>query len=81
MQSQKYGSEECWKEIFSFLVETMETAVKAWHETSNVDPRVFFLLDKGKTQTDKYASVVNTDKVTNLYTTIATCFSFCDLFT
>lgn len=63
MQSGKYGSEECWKDIFVFLVETMETAVKSWHETSSVDARVYFLLDKEKTPTDKYAPVVNIDKV------------------
>ena len=63
LQSDKIGSEESLKEIFSFLVETMETAVKSWHETSKVDPRVYFLLDKEKTQTDKYAPVVNIDKV------------------
>ena len=57
------GSEECFKEMFSFLVETMETAVKSWHEASKVDPRVYFLLDKEKTLTDKYAPVVNIDKV------------------
>jgi len=63
IQVGKYGSEECWKELFSFLVETIETAVKSWHETSSVDARVYFLLDKEKTQTDKYAPVVNIDKV------------------
>ncbi|XWS08931.1 hypothetical protein CRYUN_Cryun40dG0042500 [Craigia yunnanensis] len=61
--SEKYGAEDCWKDMFYFLVERMETAVKSWHETSNVDPRVYFLLDKEKTQTDKYAPVVNIDKV------------------
>ncbi|KAF2290157.1 hypothetical protein GH714_003759 [Hevea brasiliensis] len=61
-ESEKIGSEECCKEIFSFLVETMEAAVKSWHETSNVDPRVYFLIDKEKTETDKYAPVVNIDK-------------------
>lgn len=63
LQSANYGAEESWKEMFSFLVETMETAVKSWHETSKVDNRVYFLLDKDKTQTDKYAPVVNIDKV------------------
>lgn len=63
IQSGKYGSEECLKDLFSFLVETMETAVKSWHETSSVDARVYFLLDKEKTDTDKYAPVVNIDKV------------------
>ena len=52
--------------MFSFIVDTMETAVKSWHETSKVDPRVFFLLDKEKTQTDKYAPMVNIDKVSCL---------------
>ena len=63
LQSEKYGDEECWKSMFSFTVETMETAIKTWHETSKVDARVYFLLDKDKTQTDKYAPVVNIDKV------------------
>lgn len=49
--------------MFSFLVETMETAVKSWHETSSVDARVYFLHDKEKTQTDKYPPIVNIDKV------------------
>ena len=47
----------------------METAVKSWHETSKVDPRVYFLLDNEKTQTDKYAPVVNIDKVFNYVNT------------
>lgn len=63
MQSEKYGSEECCKDVFSFLVETMEIAVKSWHEKSTVDAIVYFLLDKEKTDTDKYAPVVNIDKV------------------
>ncbi|GLU08912.1 hypothetical protein SLE2022_257960 [Rubroshorea leprosula] len=74
--SEKYGSEDCWKEIFAFLVETMETAVKSWHETSKVDPRVYFLLDKEKTQTDKYAPVVNIDKAFESPHTHSNCFSF-----
>ncbi|KAE9453125.1 hypothetical protein C3L33_14998, partial [Rhododendron williamsianum] len=61
--SEIYGADESWKEIFSFVVETMETAVKSWHETSKVDGRVYFVLDKEKTETDKYAPVVNIDKV------------------
>lgn len=65
MQYEQYGSEECWKEVFSFLVETIETAVKSWHDSSKVDPRVYFLLDSEKTQTDKYAPAVNIDKVLN----------------
>ncbi|RVW55747.1 hypothetical protein CK203_075756 [Vitis vinifera] len=63
MLSEKYGDAELWKSMFSFTVETIETAIKSWHETSKVDARVYFLLDKEKTQTDKYAPVVNIDKV------------------
>lgn len=63
LQSANYWAEECWKEMFSFLVETMETAVKSWHEASKVDTRVYFLLDKEKTETDKFAPAVNIDKV------------------
>ena len=63
MQSGKYGAEEISGEIFSFLVETMEMAVKSWHESCKVDARVYFLLDKDKTDTQKYAPVVNIDKV------------------
>lgn len=44
----------------------METAVKSWHETSKVDAKVYFLLDKEKTDTEKYAPIVNVDKVNNL---------------
>ncbi|CAL0328096.1 unnamed protein product [Lupinus luteus] len=74
--SRKYGSEECWKDIFLFLVETMETAVKTWHETSSVDARVYFLLDKDKTKTDKYAPIVNIDKAFESPDTHSNCFSY-----
>ncbi|KAG2728192.1 hypothetical protein I3760_01G194000 [Carya illinoinensis] len=74
--SAQYGSEECWKEVFSFLVETIETAVKSWHESSKVDPRVYFLLDKEKTQTDKYAPTVNIDKAFESPETHSSCFLF-----
>ncbi|XP_061976807.1 U-box domain-containing protein 70-like isoform X1 [Populus nigra] len=73
---EKLGSEECFKDMFSFLVETMETAVKSWHEASKVDPRVYFLLDKEKTQTDKYAPVVNIDKAFESPHSHSNCFSF-----
>ena len=62
LQSRKCGSEER-DDAFSFLVETMEAAVKSWHETSKVEARVYFLLDKEKTDTEKYAPAVNIDKV------------------
>ncbi|CAN0887085.1 Stress-induced-phosphoprotein 1, partial [Linum grandiflorum] len=72
----KLESEELENEMFSFVVDTMETAVKSWHETSKVDPRVFFLLDKEKTQTDKYAPMVNIDKAFESPHTHSNCFSF-----
>ncbi|KAL3828793.1 hypothetical protein ACJIZ3_017595 [Penstemon smallii] len=74
--SGKYGAEDSWKEIFSFLVETMEKAVKSWHETSTVDPRVHFLLNKDKTDSEKYAPVVNIDKAFESPHTHGDCFSF-----
>ncbi|XP_023547526.1 RNA polymerase II-associated protein 3-like isoform X1 [Cucurbita pepo subsp. pepo] len=74
--SEKYGSEECWKDIFSFLVETMEAAVRSWHETSNVDAKVFYLLDKEKTDTEKYAPIVNIDKAFESPHTHTNCFQF-----
>ncbi|KAK9289192.1 hypothetical protein L1049_017666 [Liquidambar formosana] len=74
--SEKYESEECWKEMFSFLVEIMETSVKSWHETSKVDARVHFLLDMEKTQTDKYAPIVNIDKAFESPHMHGDCFSF-----
>ncbi|XP_023006740.1 stress-induced-phosphoprotein 1-like [Cucurbita maxima] len=74
--SEKYGSEECWKDVFSFLVETMEAAVRSWHETSNVDAEVFYLLDKEKTDTEKYAPIVNIDKAFESPHTHTNCFQF-----
>ncbi|PIN07608.1 Methylmalonate semialdehyde dehydrogenase [Handroanthus impetiginosus] len=74
--SGKYGAEDSWKEIFSFLVDTMEKAVKSWHETSNVDARVYFLLHKEKTDTEKYAPVVNIDKAFESPHTHGSCCSF-----
>ncbi|XP_021828184.1 stress-induced-phosphoprotein 1 isoform X2 [Prunus avium] len=74
--SGKRGSEECWEDMFSFLVETMETAIKSWHETSKVEARVYFLLDKEKTDTEKYAPAVNIDKAFESPHTHGSCFSF-----
>ncbi|KAJ6725982.1 TPR REPEAT CONTAINING PROTEIN [Salix purpurea] len=74
--SKMLGSEERFKEMFSFLVETMEIAVKSWHGASKVDPRVYFLLDKEKTQTDKYGPVVNIDKAFESPHSHGNCFSF-----
>jgi hypothetical protein len=45
----------------------IESAIKAWHDTGKVDPRVNFLLDDQKTDTQKYAPVVNIDKVLCCY--------------
>ncbi|XP_057249678.1 hsp70-Hsp90 organizing protein 3 isoform X2 [Beta vulgaris subsp. vulgaris] len=74
--AEKYGGEESSRVLFSFLVETMENAVKTWHETSKVDPRVYFLLDNEKTDTEKYAPVVNIDKAFESPHTHSNCFSF-----
>ncbi|KAL8162703.1 hypothetical protein V2J09_014192 [Rumex salicifolius] len=74
--SEKYCSEESSKDLFPFLVETMEAAVKSWHETSKVDPRVYFLLDKEKTDTEKFAPNVNIDKAFESPHTHSNCFSF-----
>ncbi|KAK2980639.1 hypothetical protein RJ640_011447, partial [Escallonia rubra] len=75
--SENYGSGDYSQEIFTFLVETMETSVKSWHENSNVDARVYFLLEKGKTDTDKYAPIVNIDKVAfESPNTHSSCFDF-----
>ncbi|KAI7757993.1 hypothetical protein M8C21_018714 [Ambrosia artemisiifolia] len=64
------------EEVFSFVVETMENAVKSWHQTSNVDARVHFLLDKEKTDTEKYAPVVNVDKAFESPHTHGDCVAF-----
>lgn len=74
--SEKYSSEESSKDLFPFLVETMEAAVKSWHETSKVDPRVYFLPDKEKTDTEKFAPAVNIDKAFESPHTHSNCFSF-----
>ncbi|KAK8918396.1 hypothetical protein KSP39_PZI021129 [Platanthera zijinensis] len=63
-------------DAFYFLVDVMESAIKAWHETSSVDPRVHFLLDKEKTQMDKYSPMVNIDKAFETPHTHSNCFSF-----
>ncbi|WOL07973.1 small glutamine-rich tetratricopeptide repeat-containing protein beta isoform X1 [Canna indica] len=74
--STKFESEEVWKDIFAFLVEVMDSAIKVWHDTGKVDPRVNFLLDKQKTDTDKHAPVVNIDKAFESPHTHNNCFSF-----
>ncbi|XP_073126615.1 uncharacterized protein [Henckelia pumila] len=67
---------DCSDEIFAFLVETMETAIKSWHGTSTVPPRVYFLLDKEKADIEKYAPAVNIDKAFESPHTHGSCFSF-----
>lgn len=74
--SAAFPSEDVWKDIFSFLVEVMDSAIKGWHETGMVDPRVNFLLDTQKSQTDKFAPVVNIDKAFESPDTHSSCFSF-----
>ncbi|KAI3969049.1 hypothetical protein MKW92_021682 [Papaver armeniacum] len=74
--SEKYGADENSREIFSYVVETMEMAVKSWHETDKVDARVYYLLDKEKTDTEKYAPVVNIDKAFESPNTHGSCFPF-----
>lgn len=74
--SGKYGAGDETQDIFSFVVDTMESAIKIWHETGKVDPRVYFLLDKQKTQMDKYAPAVNIDKAFESPHTHSSCFTF-----
>ncbi|KAK9160898.1 hypothetical protein Syun_007239 [Stephania yunnanensis] len=73
---ENFKAEDSCKEIFSFVLETMELAVKSWHETAKVDARVYFLLDKEKTQTDKYGPAVSIDKAFESPYTHSSCFSF-----
>lgn len=49
--------------IFSFVVNVVESAIKVWHDTGKLDPKVNFLLDDEKTDTEKHGPVVNIDKV------------------
>ncbi|KAG9451930.1 hypothetical protein H6P81_004834 [Aristolochia fimbriata] len=72
----KLASEERGQSIFDFIVQIMEVAIKGWHETGKLDARVNFLLDKEKTQTEKYAPVVNIDKAFESPHTHSSCFSF-----
>ncbi|CAN6338870.1 unnamed protein product, partial [Urochloa humidicola] len=58
----KYGDVEMGQSIFSFVANVIESAIKVWHDTGKVDPRVNFLLDDQKTDTEKYPPVVNADK-------------------
>lgn len=60
---EKCGDKDRSEEMFSFVIEVIEAAIKSWHETSTVLPRVNFLLDKDKTDTTVYAPVVKIDQV------------------
>ncbi|KAL5681631.1 hypothetical protein ACJX0J_008016, partial [Zea mays] len=72
----KYGDAETGQSVFSFIVNVVESAVKVWHDTGKVDPRVHFLLDDQKTDTEKYAPVVNIDKAFESPNTHAECFTY-----
>ncbi|KAG2630576.1 hypothetical protein PVAP13_3KG534000 [Panicum virgatum] len=72
----KYGDVETGQSIFSFVVNVIESAVKDWHDTGKVDPRVNFLLDEQKTNTQKYLPVVNIDKAFESPQTHGECFTF-----
>ncbi|EPS67206.1 hypothetical protein M569_07567, partial [Genlisea aurea] len=72
----KCGAEDCAKDVFSFAVETMETAIKAWHQNSTVETRVYFLLLKDKSDAEKYAPAVNIDKAFESPQTHSSCFTF-----
>jgi hypothetical protein len=63
VQITKYGDAGKGKIIFSFVVNVIESAIKVWHDTGKVDPKVNFLLDDQKTDTEKYAPEVNIEKV------------------
>ena len=69
-QAAKYGDAETGQSIFSFVVNVIELAIKDWHDTGKVDPRVNFLLDEQKTNTKKYLPVVKIDKVLCSYRTL-----------
>ncbi|XP_062203036.1 uncharacterized protein LOC133905292 [Phragmites australis] len=72
----KYGDAETGQSIFLFVVNVIESAIKVWHDTGKVDPRVNFLLDDEKTNTEKYAPVVNIDKAFESPHTHSDCFTF-----
>ncbi|WVZ91172.1 hypothetical protein U9M48_037377 [Paspalum notatum var. saurae] len=62
--------------IFSFTVNVMESAIKVWHDTGNLDPKVNFLLDDQKTDTEKYAPIVNIDKAFESPHTHSDCYTY-----
>ncbi|XP_037432397.1 RNA polymerase II-associated protein 3-like [Triticum dicoccoides] len=72
----KYGDAEMGQNIFSFVISVIETAIKAWHDTGKVDAKVNFLLDDQKTDTEKYAPVVNIEKAFESPHTHGSCFAY-----
>jgi hypothetical protein len=67
VQVAKYGDAGTGQSVFSFVVDVIESAIKVWHDTGKVDPKVNFLLDDQKTDTEKHAPVVSIDKVAFWY--------------
>ncbi|KAL6623462.1 hypothetical protein ACP70R_033341 [Stipagrostis hirtigluma subsp. patula] len=71
-----YGDAETGQSMYSFVVNVIESAIKVWHDTGKVDPKVNFVLDDQKTDTEKYAPVVNIDKAFESPHTHNNCFTF-----
>ncbi|KAF7070529.1 hypothetical protein CFC21_076040 [Triticum aestivum] len=72
----KYGDGEMGQNIFSFVISVIESAIKVWHDTGKVDAKVNFLLDDQKTDTEKYAPVVNIEKAFESPHTHGSCFAY-----
>uniref|UniRef100_A0ACD5YJY1 Uncharacterized protein n=1 Tax=Avena sativa TaxID=4498 RepID=A0ACD5YJY1_AVESA len=72
----KYGDAELAQNISSFVINVIESAVKVWHDTGKVDARVNFLLDDQKTDTEKYAPVVNIEKAFESPDTHGSCIPY-----
>ncbi|KAL6847247.1 hypothetical protein ACP4OV_023100 [Aristida adscensionis] len=58
----KYRDAETGQSIFSFVVRVIESAIKVCRDTGKLDPTFNLLLDDQKTDTEKYAPVVNNEK-------------------
>ncbi|CAM0949046.1 unnamed protein product [Alopecurus aequalis] len=72
----KYRDAELAQNISSFVINVIESEVKIWHDTGKVDARVNFLLDDQKTDTEKYAPVVNIEKAFESPHTHSNCFEY-----
>jgi hypothetical protein len=66
LKNEKCGDKDRSEEMFVFVIDIIEGAIKVWHDTSTVLPRVNFLLDKERTDTAVYAPVVKMDQVQHL---------------